>query len=359
MAISRMRRPFTSRAALLPACAALAAVASMSLFAEVMPASEIRTRFLRTIERPDAPLAPQVDAQSAGPGVRRERFTFAAEPGERVPGILLAPAVAGARRPAVILLHGTGGSKADGRILKLAEALVARGFIAVAIDGRYHGERVRAGAGATEYVAAMLRAYRTGEGHPFLYDTVWDVSRLIDYLVTRDDLDPSRIGAMGISKGGMETYLAAAVDQRIAAAVPVIGVQSFRWALEHDGWQSRVETFQAAIDGAARDAGVARIDAPFVRRFYDRVVPGIHSEFDAPAMLPLIAPRPLLVINGDSDPRTPLEGVREAAAAAEQAYRAAGAADRFALYLQPDTGHAYTDAAQQATLDWFTRWLQP
>lgn len=357
MAISRMRRYPPSRAALLPLCAALTAAASP--FAGVTAASETRARFLRTIQRPSAPLAPRVDVQPAGPGLRRERFTFAAEPGERVPGILLAPAAPGGRRPAVILLHGTGGSKADARILKLAEALVARGFIAAAIDGRYHGERVRAGAGAAEYVAAMLRSYRTGEGHPFLYDTVWDISRLIDYLVTRDDVDPSRIGAMGISKGGMETYLAAAIDPRIAAAVPVIGVQSFRWALEHDAWQSRVETFQAAIDGAAADAGVARVDAPFVRRFYDRVVPGIYSDFDAPAMLPLIAPRPLLVINGDSDPRTPLEGVREAAAAAERAYHAAGAADRFALYLQPDTGHAYTDAAQQATLDWFTRWLQP
>ena len=47
---------------------------------------------------------------------------------------------------------------------------------------------------------------------------------------------------MGISKGGMETYLASAVDPRIAVAVPVIGAQSFRWALDHDAWQGRVGT---------------------------------------------------------------------------------------------------------------------
>jgi len=256
-------------------------------------------------------------------------------------------------------LHGTGGSKSDTQIVTLSEALVARGFIAVAIDGRYHGERARPGARSTEYVAAILQAYRTPGAHPFLYDTVWDVMRLIDYLATRQDVDAARIGVMGISKGGMETYLAAAADPRIAVAVPVIGVQSFRWALDHDSWQSRVGTFQAAVDAAAADAGVKPVDAAFVRRFYDRLVPGISAEFDAPAMLPLIAPRPLLAINGDSDARTPLAGVRESAAAAERAYRAARAQDRFVLHIQPKTGHAFGEPAQQAALDWFVRWLKP
>ena len=293
------------------------------------------------------------------PAVVKEHFTFASQEGERVPGVLLKSRAGNERRPAVILLHGTGGAKTDTQIVKLSEALAARGIIAVAIDGRYHGERVRPGARGTEYVAAMLQAYRTPGAHPFLYDTVWDVMRLMDYLETRPDVDATRIGAMGISKGGMETYLAAAADPRIAVAIPVIGVQSFRWALDHDSWQSRVGTFQAAVDAAAADERVTAVDAAFVRRFYDRVVPGIYSEFDAPAMLPLIAPRPLLAINGDSDPRTPLPGVQEAAAAAERAYRAANAANRFVLHIQPNTGHAFGDRAQQVALDWFVRWLKP
>ena len=67
----------------------------------------------------------------------------------------------------------------------------------------------------------------------------------------------------------METYLAAAVDKRIRAAVPCIGVQSFRWAVEHDAWQSRVGTFQAAMNGAAKDSEVAQVDAAFVRSHFD------------------------------------------------------------------------------------------
>ena len=49
-------------------------------------------------------------------------------------------------------------------------------------------------------------------------------TQLIDYLETRDDVDPMRIGAIGISKGGVETYFAAAADTRIVVAVPCIPV---------------------------------------------------------------------------------------------------------------------------------------
>ena len=344
--------------------AAAAVVLSQSAAAVVQDRSSsegapAREAFLRLIDRGRVPLAPEWKPVSGDPSLVREHFTFAAQQGERVPGTLVKQGSRTGRLPAVILLHGTGGSKTDAGIVRLAEALAARGFVAVAIDGRYHGERTKPGARATEYVAAILRAYRGADEHPFLYDTVWDVMRLIDCLGTRADIDPARIGLIGISKGGMETYLTAAVDPRVAVAVPVIGVQSFRWALEHESWRSRVETFQAAIDGAAADHGIATVDAAFVRRFYDRVVPGIYDRFDAPAMLPLIAPRPLLVINGDSDPRTPLAGVRESTSAAERAYRSAHATERFALHLQPDTGHAFTDTARDAAVDWFVRWLTP
>jgi fermentation-respiration switch protein FrsA (DUF1100 family) len=225
--------------------------------------------------------------------------------------------------------------------------------VAVAIDGRYHGERTKTG-----YSEAILRAYKTGKEHPFLYDTVWDVIRLIDYLETRDDVDPKRIGLIGFSKGGMETYLAAAADPRIAVAVPCISVQSFRWALDNDAWQDRVGTFLTAIEGAARNDR-APLNAQFVRKFYDRVVPGIYSDFDGPAILPLIAPRPLMVINGDSDSLTPLPGVMLAANSASEAYVKAGVKEKFVLRLEKNTGHSVNGDSWRAAIDWFVSWLKP
>src|SRR6185436_13942171 len=137
------------------------------------------------------------------------------------------------------------------------------------------------------YQAAIAQAWRDQGGqksHPFFFDTVWDEMRLIDVLSERDDVDPARIGLYGVSKGGIETYLTAAVDPRVAVAVPCIGVQSFRWAIDNDSWQSRAGTFQIALNSAAKDAG-AQVDAAFLRKFYDRVAPGVYSDFDGPAMV--------------------------------------------------------------------------
>lgn len=319
---------------------------------------DTRAAFLQVIDRPRVPLAAETRAMAdPEPGLAAQHVSFAADRAGRVPALLIKRQGAATRSPVVILLHGTGGNK-EGLSAYLAR-FARRGFVAVAIDARYHGEREdRATGMSSTYEKALARAYTTKGEHPFLYDTVWDVMRLIDYLATRDDVDASRIGLTGFSKGGMETYLAAAVDPRITAAVPVRGVQSFGWALQHGAWDSRAWSIRGAVEDAARDAG-AGINAAFLRRFYDAVAPGVYSQFDGPAMLPLIAPRPLLVINGDSDPRTPMAGVRLAASAAEQAYRRAGSPERFQLHIMENTGHEDTPDVPALVVDWFARWLQP
>src|SRR5947199_1027816 len=314
-------------------------------------AAAIRARFLKIIDRSLLPLDPQLRPSGTARRLTATHFTFAADAEERVPGIVIRSEKSAGRGPSVMVLHGTGDSKEG--MLDLAGELAARGFLAVAIDGRYHGERTKTG-----YDDAIFRAYKTGKEHPFYYDTVWDVMRLIDYLETRDDVDPKRIGLIGFSKGGMETYLAAAADPRIAVAIPCISVQSFRWALENNRWQARVGTIQFAVEGASRSEG-AELDAQFVRTFYDRVVPGIYSEFDGPAMLPLIAPRPLMVINGDSDSLTPVPGVMLAANSATEAYAKAGATEKFVLRVQKNTGHSVNGDSLRVAIDWLMTWLKP
>jgi dienelactone hydrolase len=325
---------------------------------------DTRTAFLKLLDRPRVPLAPEesTPVNSEDGRVSRIAFNFAADAQQRVPGILVKSAVpksSGDRRAVVIALHGTSGTKESQ--LPLLTELAQLGFIAVAMDGRYHGARTKSGKGSAEYSAAILRAYREGPNaeHPFFFDTAWDVMRLIDYLETRADVDAARIGVIGFSKGGIETYLAAAADPRIAVAVPCIGVQSFGWAIEHNGWQSRISTIQSAFDTAAQESRVAKPGPEFVRAFYDRVAPGIYDRFDGPAMLPLIAPRPLLSINGEVDDRTPLAGLEQCAAAARAAYKASGAEEKFILRIQPNTGHKVTPESMQLAKDWFVRWLKP
>lgn len=334
---------------------------------------QTRSAFRKLIDRPAVDLAAKAEPAVPDPSdaaLVRIDFAYDSEAGVRVPGLLVkrADAPAGKRLPAVVVMHGTSGSKL-GEVGRLRE-FARHGFVAVAIDGRYHGARTTQ-PGTKEYTAAIAAAFAkaeredagaSAEGHrafPLYFDTVWDARRLLDYLQTRDDVDAKRIGVMGISKGGIETYLTAAADERVAVAVPCIGVQSFAYGLATDGWKPRVGTVQAGFDAAAKSAGVDHPDGRFARRFYDHVIPGMYDQFDGPSMLAATAPRPLLVINGDSDDKTPLPGVKIAAGAAEAAYAKAGVSDRFRLIVQEKTGHKVTDASNAEAVKWFEQWLKP
>lgn len=320
------------------------------------PAQETRAAFLRTIDRPRVALSPSTPLRSTWNGYEQELLSFGSEASERVPVLILKKPGQGGRQPVVVFLHGTGGSKESGRAD--LESYVDAGFIGVAMDARHAGERATPIAGlANPYQSAMLRAFRTGQGHPYLYDTVWDVMRLIDFLTTRADVDQRRIGVVGSSKGGTEAYLAAAADERIAVVVSWIGVQSFSWSVQRPAaWEARIWTLREAVEAAAADSNEP-VNAAFVKKFYDRIAPGLTAAFDGPAMLPLIAPRPLLVVNSDSDPRSALGGVREAVAAARRAY-AGVASDKFEFILQVDAAHEVLPSSREATVRWFERFLR-
>jgi dienelactone hydrolase len=320
--------------------------------------ADTRSDFLKMIDRPRVPADAQIVALPVVDSLAEYHFTFASDAEQRVPGILVKLAVwQGEPRPVVIALHGTGGNKTDE--LPLLRILAKRGFIGVAIDGRYHGERSHAARGSADYQAAILRVFEHGGEHPFYYDTVWDVMRLIDYLQTRDDVDGRRIGLYGVSKGGIETYLTAAADPRVSVAVPCIGLESFKWAVENNDWMARVGTIPDAFAAAAKEQGVAPPDSAFVHLFYARVAPGLDGEFDGPEMVKIIAPRPLMAINSDSDAHTPLAGLQLCIDAAHRAYHAAGADDHFVERIQAKTGHKVNADSQAAAVEWFVKWLLP
>jgi dienelactone hydrolase len=224
----------------------------------------------------------------------------------------------------------------------------------VAIDTRYHGER----GNMKQYSAAIDRTFAgKGHEHPLYYDTVWDVMRLIDYLQTRPDVDPKRVGLMGISKGGVETWLAAAADERIACSVPCIGMQSFRWEVDHDAWHARMNVLKESFNASAKSIG-AKPDGEFVKQYFERVCPGSLGEFDGPSMAAATAPRPLLMINGGKDGLTPIDAVNVAADAARAAYKAAGAEDHFKQIVEEGKGHTVTPESYDAILAWFDGWLK-
>lgn len=318
-----------------------------------------RARFHALLDRPHGPLNPTMKTETEGE-FTVERGQFDSEKQQAVPFLIYRPTAATGRLPAVIVLHGTGGNKES--TAPDLRALAKRGLLAIAIDARYHGARIPGGAhGAQEYNEAIIRAWHETDPkrqeHPFYYDTVYDLWRTVDYLQSRPDVDKSRIGMLGYSMGGIQTWLAAATDTRIRVVVPAIGVQSLKWSLENERWQGRANTIGAAHKAAARDLGEPDVNAKVCRALWNKVVPGILDDFDCPQMLQAIAPRPLLILNGENDPNCPLEGAKKAFAAAKEAYNQTKADDRLQIDVAEGVAHAVTPAQHEKALGWLSRWL--
>ena len=131
--------------------------------------------------------------------------------------------------------------------------------------------------------------------HPFYYDTVWDLWRLIDVLEKRPDVDPKRIGMLGHLDGRHPDVAGRdASTSGWPSPLPLIAVQSFRWSLDNDKWQGRANTIKAAHEAAAKDLGDPMVNQKVCRALWGKVIPGILDEFDCPNMLRLFAGRPLL-----------------------------------------------------------------
>ena len=335
------------------------------------PPAQVKASFLKLLDREKVPLEVKTrSSQTDADGRVVETVSIASERKadgtiELVPLLIVRPANGtggskSGRLPAVIVLHGTGGNKKQMR--PLLDELAQRGIIGVALDARYHGERSKGASGSKAYVAAVTLAWRTPAGqpheHPFFYDTCLDIWRAIDYLQTRPDVNPNRLGMIGFSMGGIETWLAAAVDERVKVAVPAIGVQSFRWSLEHDAWQGRARTIQDAHLAAAEDLKEPQVNGRVCRELWNKVIPGMLDQYDCPSMLRLFAGRPLMILNGELDPNCPLGGAKLAFASAEAAFREAGATDKLKILVAEKSGHRVTNEQRQAALDWFVKWLK-
>ncbi|KAH1110378.1 hypothetical protein GLYMA_04G081600v4 [Glycine max] len=194
---------------------------------------------------------------------------------------------------------------------------------------------------------------------PFIYDTVWDLIKLTDYLTRRRDIDPSRIGINGISLGGIHAWFAAFADTSYAVAVPVIGIQGFRWAIDNDEFQGRVETIKPLFEVARDDLGKAAIDKDVVEKVWDRIAPGFASQFDSPYSIPAIAPRPLLILNGAEDPQCPLGGLEIPRTKASKAYRMFNCSDNFKFIAEPGIRHQITRFQMKESADWFDMFFNP
>jgi dienelactone hydrolase len=158
---------------------------------------------------------------------------------------------------------------------------------------------------------------------------LWDDLRSLDYLAARPEVDPRRLASVGLSVGGYRSFVLAALDPRIKAAIDV-------------GWMSSFGTH-------IRRHVINSIGLTFH-------IPGLYRYLDLPDLAALVAPRSLLVINGSRDQLFPPEGVRAAFEKIERCFSKAGAPNRQQCRLY-DAPHQFNVEMQTHAWEWLARSL--
>jgi dienelactone hydrolase len=157
----------------------------------------------------------------------------------------------------------------------------------------------------------------------------WDDIRTVDYLVSRPEVDPNRIGCVGISMGGYRSAYLAALDERIVAGCVVGFMSSVRPMIK-----SHLDTHS-----------------------FVHFLPGLHAHLDLPDVAGLTAPRALMVQQCKQDRLFPPAGMEESVAKIAAAFKAADAEKQFAGRFH-DEPHRFTKAMQDEAFDWFDEKLK-
>ena len=270
-----------------------------------------------------------------------ERVRFQGRRSQMIPALVAYSDLASSRPlPVILCMPGSPNRKEDlVEPVDLLASWAQEGFFVISIDRPYHGERP----GDPE------QAIREKGLPRVLGEYVYDLMRALDYAATRPEADMSRVGTLGLSMGGMESLLLAAVDDRVGCVVSVSGQLSWQDVFLSDSWKLIFTGLPVTDSLRAAGASGADVHDAFLRYMPELAV------LDAPRISPTLTPRPQLLMTGGLDPYVTAQAARRTYEAAEGHY--ADLPERLQLRIAEGVGHAFVPAMQRQALDWFVFWL--
>jgi dienelactone hydrolase len=265
---------------------------------------------------------------------RIEKIVYESFPHHHVTSTLYIPE-GNKKFPAVLLFCGHEvEAKATISYQKTAILFAQHGFVVIMIDPVSQGERYQltekngkplTRGGTTEHTLLNESANLFGLSTPA--DELWDNERGLDYLVTRKEVDTTRIGCLGNSGGGMQTIYFAAFDKRIKIAAPCSYLANRERTFEISG----------AADGCAQmpDEGKEQVEL---------------SDY-----LIAMAPKPLLILAGKYD-FIDYTGTLQAYDELKKVYNIFQQKNKLKLFTYDD-GHGISKPKQEVALQWFRQWM--
>jgi cephalosporin-C deacetylase-like acetyl esterase len=283
------------------------------------------------------PLNPRVTGTVEGDGFRIEKIIFESRPKHYVTANLYLPLNRPAGRTAAVLfLSGHfDAAKVAPEYQNVCQTLVRAGLIVLAQDPVGQGERlsyvepdtktnpVGAGTRDHDYAGAQARFLGDALARYMLHDAM----RGIDYLISRPEVDPAKIGVTGNSGGGTQTSLVMLMDPRVVAAAPATFIMN-RDTYQRTGQPQDAEQIWPGFTGAGLD----------------------HED-----ILLAMAPKPVLVLAVTSD-FFPIEGTRRTVMRSRRIWDLSGRGAALEL-VEDDSTHAYTPKLARAAARFFAQHL--
>ena len=279
------------------------------------------------------PLKPRVTGVVEREAYKIENVIFESRPGFPVTANLYLPKGRAFPVPGVV---GTCGHSSNGKAAEayqsFAQGLARLGYAVLIFDPMGQGERLqlvtadlkpRHGIGVAEHLHVGNQQFLVGEF--FGAWRAWDGVRALDYLLTRPEVDPKRIGVTGNSGGGTDAAWLCGVEPRWTMAAPSCFVTTFRRNLENE--------LPADTEQCPPRALALGLD---------------HSDFIA-----ALAPRPVVILDQEKD-YFDARGVEEAFGRLQALYRLLGAEQDVSYFLGPDY-HGFSKPVRETMYRWFNR----
>ncbi len=298
----------------------------------------VRERILATLgPLPEkTALKAQITGRLEREGYTVEKVLYQSRPGFYVTANLYLPEKGKKPHPAVLATcgHAMNGKAAD-VYQSLWIGLARMGFVVLTFDPPGQGERLMywdeelgetlLKGTTTEHSMAGIQCLLTGSNAAAYF--IWDMIRSIDYLISRPEVDPKRIAVTGNSGGGMQSAYIAALDDRLAVAVPSCYMTSWRRLWETIGPQDAEQN----------------------------MLPFIGSGLDFGDYALSFAPKPYLMNTAIRDFFS-IIGARETFAEAKRIYELYGAGSKIEKF-EADDYHGYTLPRREACMSWLGKHL--
>lgn len=268
------------------------------------------------------------------PGYRRLRISFVCEGHDRIPAYLLLPDAKQSQRfPAMLALHqtvpmgkdepaGLGGSTS----LHYGHELAQRGYVVLCPDYPSFGEYAEYDFEKDDYLTGTMKG-------------IFNHMRCVDFLVSRPEVDPDRIGVIGHSLGGHNAIFVGVFDERLKVIVSSCG-----WTPFHDYYEGNIEGWTSLRY------------MPTLKDNYqldpDKV------PFDFYELIAALAPRGFFSCSPLHDSNFEVAGVKKGIAEARKVYQLHSADDNLRAEY-PDSQHDFENATRLASYEFIDRFLKP